>query len=275
MKFVLLFLTLTVTATVALADPAPITSPSDIGLARSLDLIATPPGSSQMGVGGGEFSGTVNGYSTLFWCVDDQEEFNFGDTGFGNVTLLGNVSANSNFVKFGNVTNGGSPHWTNTTDTFDGVTLPGDATSRFEMAAYLVSQYSGFTSSESGAIVANTSQDLAIQEAIWSLTNNSSLSGGFSTISGNDSNNTTDQYWIHQALLNYAGVNTADWAVVSWTTDGSGNLNLQSAKQTFLVQVAPTPEPRLYGVLMVAMAGLCFFARRRQLTLKPVSSQKV
>jgi len=274
MKFIPLFLTLAATATLALADPAPITRPSDIGLARSLDLIATPPGSSQMGVGGGEFSGTVNGYSTLFWCVDDQEEFNFGDTGFGNVTLLGNVGANANFVKFGNVTNGGTPRWTNTTDTFDSVTLPGDATSRFEMAAYLVSQYNGFTSSESGAIVANTSQDLAIQEAIWSLTNNSSLSGGFSTISGNDSNNTTDQYWIHQALLNYAGVNTADWAVVSWTTDSSGNLNLQSDKQTFLVQVAPTPEPRLYGVLMAAMAGLCFFARRRQLALKPVSSQK-
>jgi hypothetical protein len=273
MKFTLLFLTLTVTATVALADPAPITSPSDIGLARSLDLIATPSGSSQMGVGGGEFSGTVNGYSTLFWCVDDQEEFNFGDTGFGNVTLLGNVAASSNFVKFGNVTNGGTPSWTNTTDTFDSVALPGDATSRYEMAAYLVSQYDGFTGSEAGAIVANTPQDLAIQEAIWALTNNSSLSGGFSTISGNDSDNTTDQYWIHQALLNFAGVNTADWAVVSWTTDSSGNLDLRSDKQTFLVQVAPTPEPRLYGVLMVAMAGMCFLARRRQVVTKRVSSQ--
>jgi hypothetical protein len=206
-------------------------------------------------------------------CVDDQEEFNFGDTGFGNVTLLGNVAASSNFVKFGNVTNGGTPSWTNTTDTFDSVALPGDATSRYEMAAYLVSQYDGFTGSEAGAIVANTPQDLAIQEAIWALTNNSSLSGGFSTISGNDSDNTTDQYWIHQALLNYAGVNTADWAVVSWTTDSSGNLDLRSDKQTFLVQVAPTPEPRLYGVLMVAMAGMCFLARRRQVVTKRVSSQ--
>jgi hypothetical protein len=265
MKLIPLFLTLAVTATVALADPAPITSPSDIGLARSLDLMATPPGSSQMGVGGGEFSGTVNGYSTLFWCVDDQEEFSFGDTGFGNVTLLGNVGANANFVKYGNVTNSGTPHWNNTTDTLDSVTLPDDATSRFEMAAYLVSQYNGFTSSESGAIVANTSQDLAIQEAIWSLTNNSSLSGGFSAITGNDLDDTTDQYWIHQALLNYASVNLADWAVVSWTTDNLGNLSWTSNKQTFLVQVAPTPEPRFYGFLLVAMAGMVFLARRRQL----------
>jgi hypothetical protein len=265
MKFSLMILTLTVSATVAFADPAPITSSSDIGLGRSLVLSDTPAGSSQMGVGGGEFAGTINGYSTLFWCVDDQEEFTFGDSGYGNVTLLSTVASNASTVKFGDVTNGGTPHWTNTTDTFDSTALPSDAASRFEMAAYLVSEYNGFVSNESGAVVANTSVDLAIQEAIWSLTNNTSLSGGFNTISGNDSDNTTDQYWIHQALLNYAGVNTADWAVVSWTTDSLGNLNLQNPKQTFLVQVAPTPEPSTYGFLAAAMAGLVFFARRKQL----------
>ncbi|HLK18916.1 MAG TPA: PEP-CTERM sorting domain-containing protein [Bryobacteraceae bacterium] len=265
MKSSFTVLTLVLGATVAFADPAPITSSSDIGLARSLVLQNTPAGSSQMGVGGGEFAGTINGYSTLFWCVDDQEEFNFGDSGYGNVTLLSNVAANPTTVKFGGVTNGGNPHWTNTTDTFDSVALPSDAASRFEMAAYLVAQYNGFVSSEAGAVVANTPVDLAIQEAIWSLTNNTSISGGFNTISGNDADNTTDQYWIHQALLNYAGVNTSDWAVVSWATDGLGNLDLQNRKQTFLVQVAPTPEPSTYGFLAAAMAGLVFFARRKQL----------
>jgi hypothetical protein len=273
MKLSPIFLTLTVAATVVLADPAPISNPNDLGLARSLVLIDTPAGSSQLGVGGGEFAGTINGDSTLFWCVDDQEEFTFGDSGYGNVTLLQNVGADANSVKYGNVTNGGTPTWTNTSDTFDSVALPSDATDRFAMEAYLVSKYNGFVGSESGAVVANTAQDLAIQEAIWSITNNSSLSGGFSTISGNDTNNTTDQYWIHQALLNYAGVNLGDWAVVSWTTDSSGNLNLRDDKQTFLVQVTATPEPRLYGMLAAGMAGLCFFARRRQLVTKPVNSQ--
>jgi hypothetical protein len=136
------------------------------------------------------------------------------------------------------------------------------------MAAYLVSQYNGFVASESGAIVANTAQDLAIQKAIWSLTNNSSLSGGLSAISGDDVTNTTDQYWIHQALLNYSGVNLDSWAVVSWTTDNLGNLDLRQAKQTFLVRVAPTPEPRLYTVLILAMSGLFLFARRRQAVAK-------
>lgn len=264
MKFTLMFLTLTAGAAVALADPAPI-STSNLGLAQSLVLSDTPAGSSQLGVGGGEFAGTVNGASTLFWCVDDQEEFYFGDSGYGNVIQLQNVAADSNYVRYGNVTNGGTPGWTNTTDTVDSVPLPGDATDRFAMAAYLVSQYNGFTGSESGAVVQNTPVDLAIQEAIWSLTNNSSLSGGFSAITGNDSDDTTDQYWIHQALLNYASINLADWAVVSWTTDSVGNLSWTSNKQTFLVQVAPTPEPRFYGFLIAAMAGLVFFARRRQL----------
>lgn len=265
MKFTLMF-TLAVTATVVWADPTPLSNPTDIGLARSLVLIGTPSGSSQMGVGGGEFSGTVNGDSTLFWCVDDQEQFAPGDSGFGNVTLLQNVASQAGSVKYGNVTNAGSPQWTNTTDTFDSVTLPSDAASRFAMAAYLVTQYNGFVASESGAIVGNTTEDLAIQHAIWALTNNSSLSGGFSSISGDNSNNTTDQYWIHQALLNYTGVNTANWAVVSWTTDSVGNLNPRGDKQTFLVQVTATPEPRFYGLLVVAMAGLCFLARRRQLS---------
>jgi hypothetical protein len=118
MKLSPIFLTLTLATTAAFADPAPISNPNDIGLARSLVLIKTPAGSSQMGVGGGEFAGTINGDSTLFWCVDDQEEFSFGNSGYGNVTLLQNVGANSSFVKFGNVTNGGPPHWTNITDTF-------------------------------------------------------------------------------------------------------------------------------------------------------------
>jgi len=264
MKYTLMFLTLTAGAAVAFADPAPI-STSNLGLAQSLVVSDTPAGSSQLGVGAGEFAGTINGASTLFWCVDDQEEFYLGDSGYGNVIQLQNVAADSNYVRYGNVTNGGTPGWTNTTDTPDSTPLPGSATNRFAMAAYLVSQYNGFVASESGAVVQNTSTDLAIQEAIWSLTNNSSLSGGFSAITGNDSDNTTDQYWIHQALLNYASVNLADWAVVSWTTDSVGNLSWQSNKQTFLVQVAPTPEPRFYGFLIVAMAGLFFFARRRQL----------
>ena len=146
MKLSLIFLTLTVAATVVLADPAPISNPNDIGLARSLVLIDTPAGSSQLGVGGGEFAGTINGDSTLFWCVDDQEEFTFGDSGYGNVTLLQNVGADASSVKYGNVTNGGTPTWTNTSDTFDSAALPSDATDRFAMAAYLVSEYNGFVS---------------------------------------------------------------------------------------------------------------------------------
>src|SRR5271167_2620245 len=107
MKFTLIFLTLAVPATILMADPAPLSNPNDLGLARNLVLNNTPAGSSQLGVGGGEFSGTVNGDTTLFWCVDDQEEFSFGDSGFGNVTLLSNVAAQSNSVKYGNVTNSG------------------------------------------------------------------------------------------------------------------------------------------------------------------------
>src|SRR5450755_3295717 len=152
MKFNLLFLTLTVSAAVALADPVPLSNLNDFGLARSLAITGTPSGSSQMGIGGGEFAGTVNGDSTMFWCIDDQELFTPGDSGLGNVTRLQDVAAQSNFVKFGNVTNAGSPAWTNTSDTFDSVSLPSDAATRFAMAAYLITQYNGFVPSELGAL---------------------------------------------------------------------------------------------------------------------------
>jgi len=63
--------------------------------------------------------------------------------------------------------------------------------------------------------------------------------------------------------LNYASVNTGDWAIVSWTTDSNGNLSTSNVKQTFLVQVAATPEPRMVGMLALAMAGLLFLGHRR------------
>lgn len=250
-------------ASVAFGGPAPLSNPSDLGLARNLVMGGTPSGSSQLGVGGGEFLGTVNSDSTLFWCVDDQESFAPGDTGLGNVTLLQNVASQASFVKYGNVTNAGSPHWTNTSDTFDSVALPSDATSRYDMAAYLVTQYDGFVANEVGAVVSNTAKNLAIQQAIWALTNNSSLSGGFTAISGNDANNTTDQYWVHQALANYSSVNQGAWAVVSWATDATGKLSTAN-KQTFLVQVTATPEPRFYGLLTLGLLAACFFVRRRR-----------
>src|SRR6202012_792377 len=93
LRFSLICSTLAVTASVAVANPVPLANPNDLGLARSLIVSGTTPGSSQMGVGGGEFSATINGDSTLLWCIDDQELFSAGDSGFADVILLQNVAS--------------------------------------------------------------------------------------------------------------------------------------------------------------------------------------
>jgi hypothetical protein len=247
------------------------------------------------GGGGGEFLGTLTSntsspttVSTYFWCVDDQEVFSFGQSALANVTLLGNVAANPTQVRYGNVTNSGTPNWTNnptSTATIaaigstDASLLPTTAQDRYKMAAYLVSQYDGFN-----ATVNNVDQNNAIQEAIWSITNNSGYAGGgifdsgFSDMSGGSGSSTSSvAFWVDKALANYTTINPQTWAVVSWGATATGALDTgrydssSPARQTFLVELdgnpfitTTTPEPGFYGALAAGLGGLFFAARRKK-----------
>lgn len=240
--------------------------------------------------GGGEFNATVAGYATNFWCVDDQAYFNpwstsNGQVGQANITLLNQVPAASllNEVQYGNVTNNAGPAgtWGNT-NFFNGtstVTLPGTAQARYEMAAYLVSQYPG----SPNTIINNGTAD-AVQQAIWALTNNSTgpLGGSDPINVSNLGSNSTNGYWINQALQFYNKINgpgenalwaqfTSQWAVVSWEVNPDGTLVSLNDRgtpgpesQTFVVEVAPAPEPGFIGVLAIGLTGLFFVVRRRR-----------
>ena len=123
------------------------------------------------------------------------------------------------------------------------------------MSAYLVSQYPTLQNNVNGFQVAS-----AIQKVIWAITNNSSLTGGYSVISP-IGDPTTNGYWIDQAINNYNTVDLTHWAIVSWSVDGNTLDPLTPGRQTFLVQV--TPEPGFFGVLTLGMFGLFFFVPRR------------
>lgn len=240
--------------------------------------------------GGGEFTGTLTGTTGTvgFWCVDDQEAFYFGESGLANVTNLSSVATiNSSATHYGNVTDTSTPSWTNGTGTILANATTAD--DRYTLAAYLISQYTGFDTS-----IAPTAQDDAIQEAIWAITNTTATTAsdpaiyenGFSTL-GTNTGVTSVDYWVEQALANAGNaVDTSAWAVVSWGANASGTLydgsyaatdgsgNPVSSNQTFLVELSNpstvithnnnlAPEPGFYGLLTVAVTGLLFAVRRR------------
>jgi hypothetical protein len=229
--------------------------------------------------GGGSFVGLVTSGSTVYettvWCVDDQLYFNPGDSGPASIVPLISYELNPStyapMVRYSGVTNSGTPQWTNTTDGI-GNALPSSAITRYEMAAWLVSQYNGGSNILSAA---GTPQNTAIQDAIWALTNNNSPSaenGVFNQYSGAANDPTNDLYWVDQALTNYKSVNLSQFAVISWLVDPTtgdpspvADYNV-GARQTFLVELAPTPEPGMYGAMALGLSGmlLAVNAKRRK-----------
>ena len=231
----------------------------------------------QVATGGGEFAGSVAGASTAFWCVDDQIYFAPPQSGLADIVTLANINANEQYVRYGNLTNSSTPGWLNTTD--GGSTplaLPPDPQSRYEMEAYLISQYAYAT----GGVGGNTDSGLvsggyndAIQEAIWSITHNNDSSFESNSGAPNYIGSPGVQGWIDQALANYQAYFKAhgnEWAVVSWGVKSDGTLNTgngygdptNDALQTFMVQIAP--EPGFYGALAMGLSGLVFFIRRKR-----------
>jgi len=274
-------------------SPLPISSSAYLGL-DTLNTSNYSAGSSCVSVNGiacgGEFTGTL-GIGTAnsspvdinFWCVDSQEDFSFGQGGLAQVVALPQIASDPSNVRYSQVTDGTSgPVWSNQTISLPtsivasgSVTLASDATTRYEMAAYLVSQFPGFASSVDGSNPEST----AIEGAIWDImSNNTPTENAFSYFpalgtAGSPGVDDVD-YWIYQASLasNYDSTAT-DFAVLSWgavdpnglTSIGSGNA------QTFLVELSPgvvtnnsTPEPAFYGALAIGLSGLVFAARRRK-----------
>lgn len=227
---------------------------------------------------GGEFSGTItlagqgpaalaNAVTTNFWCVDFQEDFNYGDGGYADVVQLPSVTGNAN-VRYSNVGTGGSnPSWT--TDlgsSFD------TAQERYNLAAYLVSQYPGVSGNLANPLIVNNANASEIQQAIWVImSNNSAGIGAQFTING--VGNSVDTYFnndssdvqslIEGAKANYRGT-AGQWAIVSWDADPATGALTGANHQTFLVEMSGVPEPSFYGLLALGMGGMYVAVRRRK-----------
>lgn len=264
---------LLVAATCLSAAPVAIT-PSQLGVqnvtATGFPYLICPTDVASLGCGGAFTAniGTIN--NATIWCVDSQLDVTQGENYTAYVERIQPPSPNPNFndgnnVRYGSITSSNintTPHWLYDLSTY-GVNNPDQALTRYELAAILISQYQ-----PKDDMPGNTSTNQSIQDAIWHLTENSSVStqpnlnGPINTgvPSGSD--------WIAYAVSVLRGgtFDFSQWAVVSGGYDPTHNTLYTDSRavQTFLVQV--TPEPRFYGVLLVGLLALVAIVYRRRQT---------
>jgi hypothetical protein len=228
-------------ALVASASPIPV---SALGINKTVQMTGWPYHVSD----GGGFSAVVNGYETTVWCVDDQDYINpWGQVYQANVTPLSAWSGGMN----SEVRKGTNPN----NNWGDGVTTL-TPLQRYQGAAWLISQYSGFPAGPD----INGASNLDLQEAAWRLTYMLGGPVGEGLPGANADYNAALAFLANPANAKY-GFNR--WAVISGPVDGRGGL-LDPGTQTFLVQVQPTPEPGAFGLMGAGLAGVVFLLRRRK-----------
>ena len=267
----------------ALADafPASLLAPNGVLTNQAVDVLPDPPNPRYpvkftFGTGGG-FEATVAGFDTILWCVDAEEDIWFPTKYSTDIVQLSTVATNASDVRYGNVSGVYSSTTNPTGWALDLGASDNDALARFEMAAYLVSQYGNFPAGPSGNDAASIAMNKEIQTAIWEITWNNSVSPGggitYAAISSAAPSGVPSATFL-PAVQNYinqaqacidhpasCAFNPANYAVVSGplTSVTSGDL-ASLGYQTYIVQL--TPEPTSIALLGVVGAWV-FFARRR------------
>jgi len=210
---------------------------------------------------GGAFTENIGGINATIWCVDSQLNASWGNTYSAYVEDLSGANGlfDANHVHYDGVTTftGGAGGWSYDLAGY-GVANPNSAQTRYELAAILISQYI-----PNPGMPTDSSQNRSIQDAIWRLTENNTAPSLTDDISvgapgGGD--------WIKYAAGLLATTPSSffdQWAVVSGGWQPSTYFANQPGYQTFLVQV--TPEPRFYGLLLVALLSACGIIYRRRM----------
>lgn len=221
---------------------------------------------------GGGFGAVVDGYNTTVWCVDVEEDTNFGQSYHADVVSTANLTGtNLNDVKYGNVTGSG---WAMSLGANND-----NATARYQMAAYLASHnYSNFPNGP-----ANTPSNADVQLAIWEVMFNNSISNpnpSWSALlqaAAPDSSNIASLIGAAETFVdNPANASYFNnFAIVSGNVvDQNGTLGTPGY-QTYLVQLSPVPEPSSWLALFAGLALLSLAkVRSRRQTVGAASASK-
>jgi hypothetical protein len=231
---------------------------------------------------GGAFQGTImtsipsQTYSTMLFCDDFSNDVTIPSQ-LVQVDIT-SFDAGVDFInqtRFGAVTSwrpiqNSLPAGETLSQTVQNIINDADSLQRYEMAAYLMSNYSFFdTGLPSSDNYFSDPDDTGIQSAIWDILNPSSDLYLPPADAGQDGNVATwltnAANWLptansaqNQALLSQFQV-VSDVAI----SQASAGQKTQVGIQEFLM-VQAVPEPGLYGVLSLALGGLFWVVRRER-----------
>jgi len=209
--------------------------------------------------GGGGAQATLNGATVEIFCDDFDNDIYVPSTNSANVTPL-STSANLDETRFGDVL---SSQWTSISLTAGGAASTDDAffnsgagsaaPARYDMVAYLVSQYNLAAGS-------NTSNN-EIQEAIWTLMD--------PTAEGAVIDPTVDPtIYLEQAAAWYTGGGASNsflsqFEVVSDSTMSlpGGGVGVGGFQEQIVF--TPAPEPRASSWILIGVFGLAGFLLQR------------
>jgi hypothetical protein len=172
--------------------------------------------------------GTSSAQSVTLFCVDINNEVQFGQTWSANITSL--ASNNYSNTRYGN----GSVN--PNLGAINPQTL-------YQEAAWLVTQFAS-----------NPGDYVSLQYALWDLMTPTAEPTGYS-----DADGITVGNWLASATANYSTINPTDFAVIT----NVGPLAYSGQVQEFVVR---TPEPATVLLLLLGMALMfLLYPMRRQL----------
>jgi hypothetical protein len=273
-QFLLLLLATASAAAYPSSGSLDVTGPSDFVGTYTITGHNQP---TETGYGGG-YEGTITtannqDYIQMLYCVDFSNDVTIPNWNVGvNLTPIAAGTQFQDDTRFGDVTSwrpvqnylpAGDPNLSSSA-----INAINNATAleRYQMAAYLVSNYTFFNHAlPASNEVYSDATDRGIQSAIWAILDPTSDLYIPST-SLSDSGNIN--YWLTKAAQWLPSANTSageqllsKFRVVSDAKIAGSSNPTQVGIQEF---ITPVPEPGFYGLMGVSLGGLLWMARRKR-----------